>query len=104
MGMEDAIDYKNDTYSCVVCGKNVASGGGFARIEYEGTIVNLCCLDCLGVFVDDPAHHIARFFAKIASYMSVQGRSRGGIGGNSRLQNEWKHRCSIGKPSPLRAR
>ncbi len=60
MSIEDAIDYKNDTPACVVCGKNVEHGGGFARVNCKGTMVNLCCPLCLETFEKDPAPYMLR--------------------------------------------
>ena len=59
MSIEDTIGYQNDTPACVVCGKNVEHGGGFARINHKGTMVNLCCPGCVATFEADPEPHMA---------------------------------------------
>jgi ribosomal protein L24E len=48
MSLEDTIGSQDEVPSCVVCGKNVTKGGGFARINHKGTMVNLCCPHCMG--------------------------------------------------------
>jgi hypothetical protein len=60
MSIEDTIGYQNDVESCVVCGKNVEHGGGFARINYKGIMVNLCCPFCLDAFQKDATPHMER--------------------------------------------
>jgi len=40
MSLEDTIGSQDEVPSCVVCGKNVTKGGGFARINHKGTMVN----------------------------------------------------------------
>ncbi len=50
MSIEDTIGCQNETPSCVVCGKNVERGGGFAHINHKGLMVNLCCPLCLETF------------------------------------------------------
>ena len=60
MSIEDTIGYQNDTPVCVVCGKNVHGDRGFARINHQGTMVNLCCPLCLDTFPKDPLPCLAR--------------------------------------------
>lgn len=60
MNLEDTIGYQPDIPVCVVCGKNVQGDRGFARINHNGTMVNLCCPLCLETFQKDATPHIAR--------------------------------------------
>ena len=77
MSVEDTIGYQDPVESCVVCGKNVEHGGGFARVNHHGTMVNLCCPQCMGTFEKDPAPYTSRL-AKILSYRALQGLTRPG--------------------------
>ena len=67
MNIEDLIGHQDDTPTCIVCGKNVTGGGGFARINHQGTMVNLCCPGCMDTFAKDPEPHTARL-KKILEY------------------------------------
>ena len=60
MSLEDTIGYQNQAQACVVCGKNVERGGGFARIKHKDIMVNLCCPLCLETFQKDPGPYMAR--------------------------------------------
>lgn len=71
MSIEDTIGYQNDIPSCIVCGKNVTHGGGFARINHKGTMVNLCCPLCMEAFEKDPAPHMARL-AKVLHHRALR--------------------------------
>ena len=71
MNIEDSIGYKNEAPSCVVCGKNVSGGGGFARIKHQGIMVNLCCPGCMATFEKDPSPHMARL-GKILHYRALE--------------------------------
>lgn len=70
MSIEDTIGYQNDVESCVLCDKNVEHGGGFARINHRGIMVNLCCPHCMETFEKDPGPHMARL-AKIELYRAL---------------------------------
>jgi ribosomal protein L24E len=72
MSIEDTIGYQNNVEACVVCGKNVEHGGGFARINHRGIMVNLCCPHCMETFEKDPGPHMARL-AKIENYRALKG-------------------------------
>lgn len=72
MSIEDTIGYQNNIECCVVCGKNVEHGGGFARVNHRGVMVNLCCPHCMETFEQDPGPHMARL-AKIESYRALKG-------------------------------
>ena len=60
MGIEDTIGSQYEIPSCVVCGKNVQGDRGFARINHEGIMVNLCCPGCMDTFSNDPEPYVAR--------------------------------------------
>ena len=72
MSIEDTIGYQNNVEACAVCGKNVEHGGGFARINHHGIMVNLCCPLCMETFEKDSGPHMARL-AKIESYRALKG-------------------------------
>ena len=69
MSIEDTIGSQNEVPSCVVCGKNVERGGGFARINHQGIMVNLCCPLCLDTFQKDPKPYMLRL-AKVEIFRS----------------------------------
>ena len=71
MSLEDAIGYQNETPSCIVCGKNVERGGGFARVNHKGIMVNLCCPGCMETFSKDPEPHMARL-RKVLEYRALR--------------------------------
>ena len=75
MSIEDAIGYQNEAESCVVCGKNVERGGGFARISHKGVMVNLCCPWCLETFEKDPAPHMERL-TKVLHHRAMRDLTR----------------------------
>lgn len=72
MSIEDTIGYQDPDEFCIVCGKNVTHGGGFSRINHEGTKVNLCCPLCLETFERDPAPHLAKL-ARILEQRALRG-------------------------------
>jgi ribosome-binding protein aMBF1 (putative translation factor) len=71
MSIEDTIGSQDDTPACVLCGKNVQGERGFARINHDGIMVNLCCPHCLESFEKDPGPHMARL-AKAGSYRALK--------------------------------
>ena len=60
MSMEDTIGYRQNIPACAVCGKNVQGGGGFARVNRGGRMVELCCPLCLETFEKEPAPYLGR--------------------------------------------
>ena len=60
MNIEDSIGYQANVPACVVCGKNVQGDNGFARINHNGTMLNLCCPLCLETFQSNAAPYLAR--------------------------------------------
>jgi ribosomal protein L24E len=60
MSVEDTIGYRQNVPACAVCGKNVTGGGGFARINNGGRMVELCCPLCLQTFQNDPEPYLRR--------------------------------------------
>lgn len=75
MSIEDTIGYQNETPTCVVCGKNVEGGGGFARINHKGIMVNLCCPGCMETFANDPEPHMARL-RRVLEYRALRDITR----------------------------
>jgi hypothetical protein len=71
MSIEDTISYQDGVPACVVCGKNVEHGGGFAKINHGGIMVNLCCPHCMETFEKDPGPHMARL-AKVEQYRALK--------------------------------
>lgn len=71
MSVEDTIGFQNEIESCVVCGKNVERGGGFARVNHKGIMVNLCCPHCLETFQKDPEPFVARL-RKVFEYRELK--------------------------------
>jgi hypothetical protein len=75
MSLEDTIGYRNEAPVCVVCGKNVQNGGGFARIKHGERMLELCCPLCLETFQNDPTPHLKRlqrvdYFRELAALQS----------------------------------
>lgn len=60
MSIEDTIGYRNRVPACVVCGKNVDHGGGFARIKHGNVMLELCCPLCLETFQKEPEPYLKR--------------------------------------------
>jgi ribosomal protein L24E len=58
MSIEDTLGYRSDTEACAVCGKNVRAGGGFARVNRDGRMIELCCPLCLETFQRDPTPYL----------------------------------------------
>ncbi len=76
MSIEDTIGYQHDVESCIVCGKNVEHGGGFAKINHHGSMVNLCCPLCQEAFQTNPAPYLARR-TKALAYRELRKFTRG---------------------------
>jgi ribosomal protein L24E len=62
MSIEDTIGFRNGAAACIVCGKNVEHGGGFARIKRGNAMLELCCPLCLETFQGDPEPHLKRLY------------------------------------------
>ena len=75
MSIEDSMGYQDETPSCIVCGKNVTHGGGFASINHQGIMVNLCCPGCMDTFSKDPAPHMAKL-KKVLEYRALRGLTK----------------------------
>ncbi len=60
MSIEDTIGYQNPALACVVCGKNVEHGGGFARIKRGNVMLELCCPLCVETFQGTPEPYLKR--------------------------------------------
>jgi len=56
MDIDDVITSQVDGAGerCAVCGKSVAGGGGYTRIQHEKAMVSLCCPLCLKTFQENP--------------------------------------------------
>ena len=79
MSIEDTIGWQDGTESCVVCGKNVEHGGGWARIDYKGIMVNLCCPGCMETFHKDPKPHMQRL-EKVLRYRALRDLTKSSAG------------------------
>ena len=79
MSIEDTIGYRNEVPACAVCGKNVQGGGGFARIQHSGRLIELCCPLCLETFQKNPAPYLKRLqrvdYFRELSGLQTSGRS-----------------------------
>lgn len=71
MSIEDTIGWQNETPTCVVCGKGVEGYRGFARVNHEGIMVNLCCPGCMDTFHADSEPHMARL-RKVHEYRALR--------------------------------
>ena len=71
MGIEDTIGCGNERPTCVVCGKGVDHGGGFARVNHKGIMVELCCPLCLETFEKDSTPYMQRL-EKILRYRALR--------------------------------
>jgi len=60
MSIEDTIGYRQNVPACAVCGKNVQGGGGFARVNQNGHLIEICCPLCLETFENDPDPYLRR--------------------------------------------
>jgi len=45
---------------CIICGKSVAEGRGFAHIKYREEMVPLCCPLCMETFEKNPPVYFRR--------------------------------------------
>ncbi len=45
---------------CLVCGKGVEHGGGFARLEVKGRMIALCCPLCFEVYQKTPERFLVK--------------------------------------------
>ena len=61
MSLEDTVGHRRNVPACAVCGKNVQGGGGFARINHTGQLVELCCPLCVQTFEADTSPYLKRF-------------------------------------------
>jgi len=77
MSIEDFIGDQHDVETCVVCGKNTEHGGGFAKINHSGIMVNLCCPGCMDTFAKDPGPHMARL-RKALEYRALRDLTKSG--------------------------
>ncbi len=77
MSIEDTIGYRNRALTCVVCGKNVENGGGFAKIKRGNMMLELCCPLCLETFQNGPEPFLKRakridYFRELAALLPSQ--------------------------------
>lgn len=77
MSIEDTIGYQTDAEACAVCGKNMADGGGFARVNHGGHFLSLCCPGCLKSFQRDPVPYLS-LLEKILRYRALRDLTRPG--------------------------
>ena len=55
----------------MVCGKGVEGDRGFARVNHEGIMVNLCCPGCMDTLEKDPEPHMRRL-RKVLEYRELR--------------------------------
>jgi ribosomal protein L24E len=53
---------RDDT--CVVCGKDTASGRGFMTLHVAGRAVPLCCPMCYKLYQEDPTRYVSNQHAR----------------------------------------
>ena len=46
--------------TCVVCGKDATGNRGFARIQFKGMMLRLCCPGCMESFETKPEYYHSR--------------------------------------------
>jgi predicted nucleic acid-binding Zn ribbon protein len=57
--MEDPDAWQTDWQKhCIVCGKSVLEGQGFAHLKVEGEMVAICCPLCFETFEKDPKRYL----------------------------------------------
>jgi hypothetical protein len=54
------IEILSEHDECMVCGKGLALGRGFALIQWDAQWVSLCCPLCLEVFQKSPGPYVSR--------------------------------------------
>ncbi len=71
MSIDETMGFLNEEECCLVCGKGLAQGGGFARIKDGDIMVSLCCPLCLETFQNDPTPYRVRL-VKIEYYRALK--------------------------------
>ncbi|HEY5779699.1 MAG TPA: hypothetical protein VIT00_13225 [Terrimicrobiaceae bacterium] len=46
--------------NCLVCGKSLENGGGFARLKVEEGMIALCCPLCVETYHANPPRYLAK--------------------------------------------
>ena len=60
MSMEDPEGWQIDWEKhCIVCGKSVLDGEGFAHLRVEGEMVAVCCPLCFENFEKNPKRYLS---------------------------------------------
>ena len=72
MSSDDPVGGPADVERCAVCGKDVSGGSGFARINHDGAMVNLCCPLCQSTFLEDPKPYLSRL-GKAEAFQDFRG-------------------------------
>lgn len=73
MALEDFIDLYGPGDQCIVCGKQVAGGRGFAHLKHGDEMVTLCCPLCMETFQKSPVVYVKRREAgKIIASLNVK--------------------------------
>jgi len=60
MSIEDCIGYRNESETCVVCGKGLRSGEALATLHQDGRRLPICCPLCLEAYQRDPKPYLER--------------------------------------------
>ena len=54
MLFEESIDLYGPGDRCIICGKEVAGGRGYAHLKHDDQMVTLCCPLCFDTFQKSP--------------------------------------------------
>jgi hypothetical protein len=55
--MNDPFTFDSTDETCVVCGKSVGGGRGYAHLQFSGRTFALCCPLCLETFQKNPDYY-----------------------------------------------
>jgi ribosomal protein L24E len=60
MNIEETIHIPGWGIECIVCGKDVTGGRGFAHVRHNDEMIALCGPICLEMFEHNPKYYIFR--------------------------------------------
>lgn len=60
MNLGDAIGYRDEDETCIVCGKGLRSGEVLATMHQDGRKLPICCPLCLQAYQQDPKPYLER--------------------------------------------